>query len=87
MERFGLASQMRRACVSIASNIVEGSSRESEAEYVRFIEIAHGSARELAYQASLAIRLELLSADSSLEDRAEQIARMLSGLLKTLRSR
>jgi four helix bundle protein len=56
-EMFGLVAQMRRAAVSIASNIVEGCARDSRAEYLRFLEIAFGSVRELAYQASLAERL------------------------------
>ena len=56
-ELYGLASQMRRAAVSAASNIVEGSSRNSRTEYLRFLEIAYGSLRELGYQADLAQRL------------------------------
>lgn len=56
-ELYGLTSQMRRAAVSIPSNIVEGCSRETEAEYLRFLEIAFGSLRELHYQLSLAERL------------------------------
>jgi four helix bundle protein len=56
-EVYGLIAQMRRAAVSIPSNIVEGCARESRAEYLRFLEISFGSARELGYQASLAERL------------------------------
>jgi four helix bundle protein len=56
-EVYGLTSQMRRAAVSIPSNIVEGCARESQSEYLRFLEIAFGSLRELHYQYGLAKRL------------------------------
>ncbi len=61
-EVYGLTSQMRRAAVSVPSNIVEGCARESQAEYLRFLEIAFGSLRELHYQFSLAKRLGYLDA-------------------------
>ena len=56
-EIYGLTSQMRRAAVSVASNLVEGCARESQAEYLRFLEIAFGSLRELHYQFGWAMRL------------------------------
>ena len=56
-EIYGLTSQMRRSGVSVPSNIVEGCARESQVEYLRFLEIAYGSLRELHYQFTLASRL------------------------------
>ncbi len=63
-EQFGLTSQRRRVAVCVPSNIVEGRARDSLADYIRFLDIAYGSARELEYQISPAHRLTFLSDDS-----------------------
>jgi four helix bundle protein len=88
-EQFGLTSQMRRAAVSVASNIVEGCARESQADYVRFLDMAYGSARELAYQVSLASRLGFLSenANNRLTNAAVETCKVLNGLIRALRQR
>jgi four helix bundle protein len=57
-ERYGLTSQMRRAAISVASNIVEGCARESIFEYRRFLEMSFASLKELHYQFSVATRLD-----------------------------
>jgi four helix bundle protein len=88
-EQFGLTNQMRRASVSIASNIVEGSARASEAEYLRFLDMAYGSSRELAYQASIAVRLGYLTDEAfkKLEAHAIETSKVLNGLIRSLRDR
>jgi four helix bundle protein len=86
-ELFGLTSQMRRAAVSIASNIVEGCGRESHQDYLRFLGIAYGSARELDYQISLSQQLGFLSDDShtNLANSALETCKVLNGLIKAPR--
>lgn len=87
-EQFGLTSQVRRAAVSIASNIVEGCARDSQADYVRFLDMAYGSARELEYQLSLAERLNYLSKPDaeSLQNMAVEPCKVLNGLIRSLRN-
>ena len=60
-ERYGLRSQLRRAGVSVPTNIVEGCARESDSEYLRFLEIALGSAREVLYVVNLSQRLTFIN--------------------------
>jgi len=86
-ESYGLTSQMRRAAVSVPSNIVEGCARDSEADYLRFLNIAFGSLRELHYQLSLSKRLGFLrNQDSALiEPKVVETEKVLNGLIRALR--
>lgn len=85
-ERFGLTSQMRRAAVSISSNIAEGSGRVSDRDFARFVEMAYGSLMEVVSQSHIARRQNLIDAQKheDIVNAAESISRMLSGLRKSL---
>ncbi len=86
-EYFGLRSQIRRAAVSVAANLVEGSARSSQSEYSRFVEIAYASSKELQYEISLCNRLGYFEADTGkqLHEECAETARTLAGLLRSLR--
>jgi four helix bundle protein len=87
-ERFGLTNQLRRAAISISSNIAEGSSRSSRNDFARFAEIAAGSVFEVVSQSFIARRQNFLSEDQfrKIYGDAEELSRMLSGLRKSLLS-
>jgi four helix bundle protein len=86
-EIYGLTSQMRRAAVSVPSNIVEGCARESQVEYLRFLEIAFGSLRELHYQFGLSKRLGYFDEHdiSSCESKIVETEKVLAALLRSMR--
>ena len=87
-EVYGLTSQMRRAAVSVPSNIVEGCARESQAEYRNFLNIAFASLRELHYQFSLALRLEYIRQCNvnNYESKILEAEKVLGSLLRSMRS-
>ena len=86
-EIYGLTSQMRRAAVSVPSNIVEGCARESQAEYLRFLQIAFGSLRELRYQLSIARRLGYLPSKNAndYDLKFVETEKVLAALIRSLR--
>ncbi len=83
-EVYGLTLQMRRAAVSVPSNIAEGAARGSKKEFIQFLYIALGSLEELETQFVLACRLGFTS-DRSLSYTIDEIRKMLLGLLRFLK--
>ena len=85
-ELYGLAQQMRRAAVSVASNIAEGKGRRHDKEFRQFLFHARGSLLELETQLQIATKLEYLNIDQSAELQvlATQVGRSLAGLVNSL---
>lgn len=88
-EVYGLTSQLRRAAVSVPSNIAEGYGRGSRKEYIQFLCISQGSLKELETQVILAERLKYGSktAVDGLLELSEEVGRMLGALIRSLRIR
>ena len=85
-ERFGLTSQVRRAVVSVPSNIAEGQGRRSRNEFVHFLSVAHGSLREVETQLLIAMRLHYLDEGTgeSVLAVSDEVGRLISGLARSL---
>lgn len=88
-EIYGLTSQLRRAGVSIPSNIAEGQARKSDNELGRFLDISKGSLAEIETQIIIATRLGYLKqkTEDMLLNMTEQESRMLSGLINSVRNK
>ncbi|HET7603917.1 MAG TPA: four helix bundle protein [Gemmatimonadales bacterium] len=85
-ERYGLTAQMRRAAVSVVSNIAEGTGRGTDAQFAAFLRIARGSLHELECQALLASELGFSDSGNmnELVERSHSTGRLLQGLLRSL---
>ena len=85
-ERYGLSAQMRRAAVSIPSNIAEGQGRRTDGEFLNQLSVAHGSVRELETHVMLAKRLQFFEMDvvNELLHRLSEVGRLVTGLSQSL---
>src|SRR5437879_7370390 len=88
-EVYGLTSQLRRAAVSVASNIAEGQGRLTRGEFQQFLGHSRGSLLELETQVAIALDLHYLTEGefTVLEDRTSEVRRLLNGLLNSLRAK
>ena len=87
-EKFGLVSQLRRACISVPSNIAEGSARSSDKDFIRFLEYSLGSCREIDTQLLVAVDLEFITAVEieSLSNELNRIMVIINNFIKRLKS-
>ncbi|MFZ4413737.1 MAG: four helix bundle protein [Bacteroidales bacterium] len=88
-EKFGLSSQMRRAVVSIPSNIAEGFGRKTTVDFIHFLHIARGSLYEFQTQAEASMRLSYLSDQNctQLIEKSVEIEKLLNGLIHSLKNK
>ena len=84
-EVFGLTSQMRRAAVSVPSNIAEGAARNGKREFVQFLGVARGSLSELETQVIISRDLGFLTSSvSELSEKIERLFKLINGLIRSL---
>ena len=86
-EMFGLTAQMRRAAVSVPSNIAEGAARTGSREYAQFLSVARGSLSELETQLFIACDLGYLSGDHPVLAMVSRVSKLVTGLHKAIRNR
>ena len=84
-ELFGLTSQMRRAAISIPSNIAEGAARTSDKEFAQFLNVARGSLSELETQLLIASDLGYIRIDDPIFSNVDRVSRLITGLHKAIR--
>ena len=86
-EKFRLAMQMRRAALSVPSNLAEGAGRNGPKELLQFVSFASGSLAELETQLELAMRLKYVRPDTDAVEQVSRVGKLLVGLRKALRNR
>jgi len=86
-EKYGLTTQLRRAAVSIPSNIAEGAARDSDNEFIKFLYYALGSAAELETQLILTSELELLDVPNDIDEVLQRTKQIIIGMIRYLKSK
>ena len=86
-ELYGLTNQLRRASVSIPSNIAEGAARQSDKEMIQFLYVALGSLSEVETQSIIAIELEYISNNDEINGNITKIRKLIVGLIKYLKGK
>lgn len=86
-EKYGLTSQIKKAAVSIPSNIAEGSSRQTTKEFIQFLYISNGSISEVETQLELAKRFNYINNSDIPIDLIKQIRKMITNLIKALKAK
>lgn len=86
-EKFGLISQLRRAAISIPSNLAEGAGRKSTKEFIQFLYIALGSSSEIETQLEIAMRLGYMKNQANTFDLLTDIRKLIQGLIRSLKKK
>ena len=86
-ETYGLVSQMRRAAISIPSNIAEGAARGGTKEFIHFLGVARGSLSELETQLYISKELGYVTNAQDVDSQIEEIFRLLGGLISSLKDK
>ena len=84
-ETYGLVSQLRRAAISVPSNIAEGAARTGRREFAQFLNVARGSLSELETQLIIAVELGYIDGDNDIFSRLDKVSRLLTGLHKSVK--
>ncbi len=86
-EIYGLTSQLKRAIISVPSNIAEGASRQTTKEFIQFLYISLGSLSEVETQLIIAKRLEFIENIDDLINQIKSLKKMLTNLINTLKNK
>lgn len=86
-EIYALTDQMRRSAVSVSSNIAEGAARTTMGEFLNFLSMARGSLSELETQVIISQRLGYMEDNHDIEERIDQVFRLLAGLIKAIKGK